>query len=429
MSDNLMIKIDNVSKQYRLGAIGGGTLQGDIQSWWARKRGKEDPNSKIGSKIYNKNEKFMALNGISFEVKKGERIGIIGHNGAGKSTLLKLLSRVTAPTEGEIGLNGRVTSMLEVGTGFHGELTGRENIYMNGAILGMSKADIDAKMEDIINFSECGKFIDTPVKRYSSGMFVKLAFSVAAHLDSEIMIMDEVLAVGDMAFQKKCLDKMNDVSKTQGRTILYVSHNMNTIRQLCDRCIVLDHGNIIFDGDVESAILLYMGKSEKYTPNIEVNDNMREKELSDTTPRIVNIAVQNKSGAYSLGDKIASRISIYNADFQNRKVLIRLILASRSGEPVTMSSIEEPLVLKKQELTEVDITFDTSNIVPGQYGITYVLYEVNSYNVDKNLDVLREIYSIVINGDETFNHGMEWQTMYWGHVTNGHLECTKVMEG
>lgn len=429
MSDNLMIKIDNVSKQYRLGAIGGGTLQGDIQSWWARKRGKEDPNSKIGAKIYNKNEKFMALNGISFEVKKGERVGIIGHNGAGKSTLLKLLSRVTAPTEGEIGLNGRVTSMLEVGTGFHGELTGRENIYMNGAILGMSKADIDAKMEDIINFSECGKFIDTPVKRYSSGMFVKLAFSVAAHLDSEIMIMDEVLAVGDMAFQKKCLDKMNDVSKTQGRTILYVSHNMNTIRQLCDRCIVLDHGNIIFDGDVESAILLYMGKSEKYTPNIEVNDNMREKELSDTTPRIVNIAVQNKSGVYSLGDKIASRISIYNADFQNRKVLIRLILTSRSGEPVTMSSIEEPLVLKKQELTEVDITFDTSNIVPGQYGITYVLYEVNSYNVDKNLDVLREIYSIVINGDETFNHGMEWRTMYWGHVTNGHLECTKVMEG
>lgn len=428
MSNDLMIKIDNVSKQYRLGAIGGGTLQGDIQSWWARKRGKEDPNSKIGAKLYDKNEKFMALNGVSFEVKKGERVGIIGHNGAGKSTLLKLLSRVTAPTNGEIGLNGRVTSMLEVGTGFHGELTGRENIYMNGAILGMSKAEIDSKMEDIIKFSECGQFIDTPVKRYSSGMFVKLAFSVAAHLDSEIMIMDEVLAVGDMAFQKKCLDKMSDVSKTQGRTILYVSHNMNTIRQLCDRCVVLERGRVIFDGNVESAISLYMGKSEKYTPNIEVNDNMREKELAETTPRIVRVNVPNKSGVYTLGDKVTTRIGIHNPDVENREILVRMILTSGSGDPVTMSSTEKPLKLKKQAESEFEITFDTSNVVPGQYGITYVLYEVNSYNVDKNLDVLREIYSVVINSDETFNHGMEWKTMYWGHFTNGYLECVKMPE-
>ena len=234
----LMIKIDNVSKQYRLGDIGGRTLQGDFESWWAKKRGKDDPNLKIGSKVYEKNETFLALDGVSFGVKKGERVGIIGHNGAGKSTLLKLLCRVTAPSKGEIGLNGRITSMLEVGTGFNGELTGRENIYMNGAILGMTKKEIDSKIEDIIEFSECRQFIDTPVKRYSSGMYVKLAFAVAAHLDSEIMIMDEVLAVGDMAFQKKCLEKMSDVSKSDGRTILYVSHNMNTIRQLCDRCIV-----------------------------------------------------------------------------------------------------------------------------------------------------------------------------------------------
>lgn len=252
------IQLSGVKKMYKLGQIGGGTLQGDLQSWWARVRGKEDPNTKIGTDQRLVGQTFMALNGIDLTVYKGEALGIIGGNGAGKSTMLKLLSRVTAPTEGDIDLYGRVASMLEVGTGFNGEMTGRENIYMNGAILGMTKAEIDAKMEDIIEFSEVREFIDTPVKRYSSGMYVKLAFSVAAHLDSEIMIMDEVLAVGDMAFQKKCLDKMRDAAKKEGRTVLYVSHNMNTIRQLCDRCIVLDKGKIIFSGDVEEAIGVYM---------------------------------------------------------------------------------------------------------------------------------------------------------------------------
>ena len=255
--DEIMLKIDNVSKQYKLGQIGGTTLRDELQRLRAKRKGLEDPTKRIGAKEYKPGETFMALDGVSFEVKKGERVGIIGRNGAGKSTLLKLISRVTAPTGGSIGLNGRVASMLEVGTGFHPELTGRENIYMNGAILGMTKAEIDRKIEDIIDFSEVRQFIDTPVKRYSSGMYVKLAFSVAAHLDSEIMILDEVLAVGDMAFLKKCLDKMSDVSRTQGRTILYVSHNMNTIRQLCDRVVVLDHGKVVFDGDVENGIGIY----------------------------------------------------------------------------------------------------------------------------------------------------------------------------
>ena len=196
-------------------------------------------------------EIFLVLDDVSFEVSKGECVGIIGHNGAGKSTLLKLISRITAPTSGDIWMNGRVASMLEVDTEFHGELTGRENIYMNGAILGMKKKEIDEKMEDIIEFSECRQFIDTPVKRYSSVMYVKLAFSVAAHLDSEIMIMDEVLAVGDINFQQKCLEKMRSVATEEGRTILYVSHNMSTIRTLCNRCMVLDHGKLNFDGDAE----------------------------------------------------------------------------------------------------------------------------------------------------------------------------------
>ena len=260
-NQKLMIRVQDVKKQYRLGQIGGGTLRGDLQSWWARKRGKEDPNTQIGTDQRLVGTTFMALNGVSFTVNKGEAVGIIGSNGAGKSTLLKLLTHVTAPTSGDIDLYGRVASMLEVGTGFHPEMTGRENVYLNGAILGMTRAEIDAKMNQIIEFSEVGDFIDTPVKRYSSGMYVKLAFSVAAHLDSEIMIMDEVLAVGDMKFQKKCLTKMRQAAKQDGRTVLYVSHNMATIRDLCDRCIVLDKGKVVFDGDVDTGIAIYMSNN------------------------------------------------------------------------------------------------------------------------------------------------------------------------
>ena len=226
------IRLSGVKKMYKLGQIGGGTLQADLQSWWARVRGKEDPNTMIGTDQRLVGKTFMALNGVDLTIYQGEAVGIIGSNGAGKSTMLKLLSRVTAPTEGDIDIYGRIASMLEVGTGFNTEMTGRENVYLNGAILGMTRAEIDAKMEQIIAFSEVRDFIDTPVKRYSSGMYVKLAFSVAAHLDSEIMIMDEVLAVGDMAFQKKCLGKMREAAKQEGRTVLYVSHNMNTIRTL-----------------------------------------------------------------------------------------------------------------------------------------------------------------------------------------------------
>ena len=262
----LSIKVEHVSKEYRLGAIGGGTLRSDLQSWMARMQGKEDPNSRIGSTIKTRiGERFLALDDVSFEVSKGEALGIIGHNGAGKSTLLKLLGRVTAPTKGKLSYNGRIASMLEVGTGFHGELTGRENVYMNGAILGMTKLEIDRKFDEIVRFAEIEQFIDTPVKRYSSGMYVKLAFAVAAHLDSEIMIMDEVLAVGDMNFQKKCLKRMRAAATEEGRTVLYVSHNMNTIRELCDRCIVLDHGRIIFDGAVEKAIQIYIGANDIFS--------------------------------------------------------------------------------------------------------------------------------------------------------------------
>lgn len=407
--DELMIRIDNVSKQYRLGAIGGGTLQGDLQSWWAKKRGKEDPNSKIGAKQYGKNEKFLALDGVSFEVKKGERVGIIGHNGAGKSTLLKLLSRVTAPTTGEINLNGRVASMLEVGTGFHGELTGRENIYMNGAILGMSKKEIDAKIEDIIEFSECRQFIDTPVKRYSSGMYVKLAFSVAAHLDSEIMIMDEVLAVGDMKFQQKCLGKMSDVSEGEGRTVLYVSHNMNTIRQLCTRCIVLDHGKMIFDGDVEEAISLYLGKARKeYLTKIDFRSITRDKpELGQKAELLFFELLQKAEPVYEIGEEIRFKFC-WKAKIHGFR--FKLFMPIRYAD----STIVGTAVTDYLQEGENDISIDISELVEGDYSFTLALYAYNDFETETLCDhsIVKVCFSIL----NTHNHYGNWKNQWWGHI-------------
>jgi len=255
-----VISVENLSKAYRLGVINHGMLYKDLQSWWARFRGKEDPNSVIG--MYNQeqidgDDRFWALRDINFQVKQGDRVGIIGKNGAGKSTLLKILSRVTAPTKGNVRVKGRIASLLEVGTGFHPELTGRENVFLNGAILGMSKQEITKKFDEIVDFAGIGKFIDTPVKRYSSGMYVRLAFAVAAHLEPEILVVDEVLAVGDAEFQKKAIGKMEDVSKGEGRTILFVSHNMAAIKGLCNDCLLIETGKITMFDNVDKVISKY----------------------------------------------------------------------------------------------------------------------------------------------------------------------------
>jgi lipopolysaccharide transport system ATP-binding protein len=242
---NLAIKVEHLSKMYRLGEINNGTLWQDIQSWAARKRNKDDPHSKLEDKYSGNKDEFWALKDISFDVKQGDRLGIIGKNGAGKSTLLKILSRITTPTEGIIKIKGKIASLLEVGTGFHSELSGRENIYINGAILGMKKRRIDQLLDSIIDFSGIEQHIDTPVKRYSSGMYVRLAFAVAAHLDSDILIADEVLAVGDAEFQKKALGKMQDLSTGEGRTVLFVSHNMWAVENLCTTGILLEKGIIV----------------------------------------------------------------------------------------------------------------------------------------------------------------------------------------
>lgn len=254
--EEFALQIEHLTKTYRVGNIGYGSLKRDLQSYFAKIRGKEDPNRKVTDQRVCGNI-ITALDDVSFSVKHGERIGIIGKNGAGKSTLLKLISGITIPSDGIIRIRGKVTGMLEVGTGFHPELTGRENIFLNGAILGMTKREIEEKSENIIAFSECEEFIDTPVKRYSSGMLVRLAFAVAAFLDNDILIMDEVLTVGDKSFWQKSVDKLKNIAISEGRTILCVSHNMDTIRSLCKRSIVLKDGKIVFDGDTEEGIKRY----------------------------------------------------------------------------------------------------------------------------------------------------------------------------
>ncbi len=259
---DIILKAENISKQYRLGQVGTGTLNHDLNRWWHRVRGKEDPYLKIGEandrSTKGTSDYVWALQDINFEVERGEVLGIIGKNGAGKSTLLKILSKVTAPTTGSIKSRGRIASLLEVGTGFNGEMTGRENIFLNGAILGMTKKEIASKLDEIIAFSGCERYIDTPVKRYSSGMTVRLAFAVAAFLEPEILIVDEVLAVGDAEFQKKAIGKMQDISKGQGRTVLFVSHNMAAVKSLCTRGMVLEQGKLSRVGDVEDIVSYYL---------------------------------------------------------------------------------------------------------------------------------------------------------------------------
>ena len=308
---NTVIKVENLTKEYRLGIINHGMLFRDLQSWWSKLRGIEDPNSRIGDHVFphafspssTTNSRFLALDNVSFEVKQGDVLGIIGRNGAGKSTLLKILSRVTCPTSGEVKLKGRIASLLEVGTGFHPELTGRENVFLNGAILGMSHSEIASKLEEIVSFAEIESFIDTPVKRYSSGMYVRLAFAVAAHLEPEILVVDEVLAVGDVQFQKKCLGKMQEVGK-EGRTVLFVSHNMQVIGELCPLCILLEKGSVVATGPTERIIAAYTSSGL----------NMADARRDLTNPALRNLKISSPGSLFQW-----TEISICNskAECQN----------------------------------------------------------------------------------------------------------------
>lgn len=416
----LAIRFEHISKQYRLGKIGGGTLQGDIQSWWAKLRGHEDPNTKIGSKQHLRNKRFLALDDINLEIAQGEVVGIIGHNGAGKSTLLKLLSRVTAPTAGNIYINGRITSMLEVGTGFHPEMTGRENIYMNGSILGMTKKEIDTKVEEIIDFSECREFIDTPVKRYSSGMYVKLAFSVAAHLDSEIMVMDEVLAVGDISFQQKCLKRMGDASDNEGKTVLYVSHNMNTIRQLCKRCIVLNHGHIVFDGDSEEAISRYIGIYNKTGAFIDLAGIEREKWIENGCAKMQSLLLENTTGTYQMNSKMRGKLKVIcNKDVAN---VILGIFFHYHNVAVTSMKSDAKISLKKDSYVDVPFEVDLDRLAPGKYTTKIVLSLQNDLGNAEYLDTITHSYAFEIIQSMGYMNNLRWNIQLNGYLTGAKVK-------
>lgn len=422
MSD-IAIKVEKLKKQYRLGTIGGGTLTADLQSWWARKRGKEDPNTKIGTDQTQIGESFYALDDINFEIKKGEAVGIIGANGAGKSTLLKLLSRVTAPTEGRICINGRITSMLEVGTGFHPELTGRENIYMNGAILGMTKAEIDEKIEDIIEFSECRQFIDTPVKRYSSGMYVKLGFSVASHLDSEILIVDEILAVGDMKFQNKCLSKIRELVIGENKTTLYVSHNMNTIQKLCDRCIVLDHGKMIYDGGVDGGIKRYFNYRIENAALLDLRKAPRFA-LNTQNVRMLEFEFLNKTHAIFYMNETAKCRLRFQYEIVIPKLTMKFILRFVDSSIAGLYMMKSILHKSDNNIEEVCFDMNFSHLAPGTYEYRIVLFELLENGMESGHDTLQFCGELtVIQGADGLNN-LNWVHNTYGHTYFGELERT-----
>ena len=415
-----VIKLENVKKQYRLGTIGGGTLQGDLQSLWARILKKEDPNSMIDANGYKKNEKFLALDGINLEVKKGDTLGLIGGNGAGKSTTLKLLSRVTAPSEGAIYINGKISSMLEVGTGFHGELTGRENIYMNGAILGMKRAEITERIDEIIEFSECEKFIDTPVKRYSSGMFVKLAFAVAAHLNSDILLMDEVLAVGDMKFQKKCIDKMLSLAKS-GRTIIYVSHNMATIRQLCNRCVVMKKGKIVYDGEVEKGIDLYLNSAKmKQETHMDFSSAPRPTFLTNKVHFETLDVLDKDNCCYRDGEKIRLRIR-YKALKNVGKLSLRMMIHNEDQTPIATTACVDFASCEEGKTYENEFSFDVSSLSNGVYKILMVAFETDEIGSVIDADAVWPAFVF----EREKKSSLDWKNRLFGDIELDNMICEK----
>ena len=422
LEKDVVIRTTGLRKEYNLGVIGSGTLRRDLQSWYAKKRGREDPNRRIGTEAHEKGEIFVALKDFDVDIKRGERVGIIGANGAGKSTFLKLLSRITSPTEGEIAYRGRIASMLEVGTGFNGELTGRENIYLNGAILGMTKAEVDNKMDEIIAFSECETFIDTPVKRYSSGMFVKLAFAVAAHLDAEILIMDEVLAVGDMKFQRKCIDKMRQLAIDENRTVLYVSHNMSTIQDLCNRCLVLSHGEKIFDGGVDEAVALYLGGEKDASISYHYEDDkykypVRSHEINLTDARYVGLTTNRFQGAFQLPLELGWT---YLKDVEN--VGLRVEIMDYKHYPVTAYLLENIHSGKKGESVTKRFKLDITDLAQGNYYTRYVFFRIETgANTVEDIEyaVGLTIYKNPVNDGEA-----RWKKA-WGSMLNPGIELTE----
>ena len=413
-----LLEIDHVSKQYRLGVIGGGYLFRDINSWIARKRGKEDPNRKIGATMGMSGETFMALDDISFNVDRGDALGLLGRNGAGKSTMLKLISRITAPSEGEIRVHGRIASLLEVGTGFHPELTGKENIYLNGAILGMKHSEITAKLDEIIEFSEISQFIDTPVKRYSSGMYVKLGFAVAAHLAPDILVCDEVLAVGDLAFQQKCLSKMGDVANS-GRAVLYVSHNMRTVSQLCNRALYLESGKLIYDGTTEKAVDLYGGAGNREV--VRDLDSMPRPKQQGLVMRMRKMEILNSANMeYQPGSDMEFRIH-FDSNINETNMRLRLTVNTNVAVPIGTSHTRA-FDIKAGEPVSFNVRLPLGNLSAGEYSIKLALVSDRIGGTANFYDVIQEAGQFTIVDDPEQNFGMRWMENAFGNMRIAPME-------
>jgi len=400
---SIILKAENISKQYRLGTVGTGTLSHDLNRWWHTIRGKEDPYLKIGG-VNDRSEKanedyVWALRDINFEVKQGEVLGIIGKNGAGKSTLLKLLSRVTSPTTGSIKTKGRIASLLEVGTGFHPELTGRENIFMNGAVLGMSKAEINKKLDQIIAFSGCEKYIDTPTKRYSSGMTVRLAFAVAAHLEPEILVVDEVLAVGDAEFQKKAIGKMQDLSTGEGRTVLFVSHNMASVKSLCDRGILLENGKLSSEGRINEIVNKYLDTSKSIPRSEAIISDKNRRFKTSRELELIRISVESKK--FSVRGEIKFNLQIKkNKDFSPTISITGTICNNNN---VAIGSFFSKAFSATKDHSSIILTIKNHNLSVGEYYLNLAL----SIGDIKNSEIKTIDHAYEVIGFEIFEEKSE----------------------
>lgn len=418
-----LIKVEGLSKQYRLGVVGTRTMRDDLIKWWSAIRGKENPFLKLGEsndRTQTGNSNYVwSLKDINFEVNQGDVLGIIGRNGAGKSTLLKVLSRITAPTTGSIKIKGRVASLLEVGTGFHPELTGRENIYLNGAILGMKKAEITRKMDEIIAFSSVERYVDTPVKRYSSGMYVRLAFAVAAHLDPEILILDEVLAVGDTEFQNKCLGKIKDIS-TQGRTVLFVSHNMGSIQNLCNRGLLLNNGEVVFDGKANDAVTEYVARAINFNSAnfIEIQPEHR---AGGTLNELQVVALELLEGfqfnQYATNDEINVELTIYgNQSIDNFRIAFGIYTIQEEG--VAAHFTEPKFSIKKGETKKIKLKINNHQLAKGQYYFNFAIGKGNEETGVREFDiVMKTIFFEIAYTDKDHAKGiMMWDQQGWGKI-------------
>lgn len=413
MSD-IILRVENLSKEYRLGLIGRHTLRQDLESWWCRLRGKEDPNSLLSlpeefqnRALHAGGKKFWALRDISFTLESGKVLGIIGRNGSGKSTLLKIISRITSPTKGSVRSKGRLASLLEVGTGFHPELTGRENVFLNGAILGMTKTEIKRRFDEILDFSGIEAFIDTPVKRYSSGMYVRLAFAVAAHLASEILIVDEVLAVGDVVFQKKCLAKMDAITGKEGRTVLFVSHNMDMLRSLCERVLLIEQGELGLDGKTSEVLSQYLLQLEErdLAYRIDSDDFHSASTIGiwrNNGMRAGTGEIQFQWGNFFSKDGIEKREFTYEDDFSFRftissflieahDICLRIIISERERAMEFSSDEHRIELIRKGEKRNFELRFLGKELLPGKYSLHLSLYPYGRDGQQRDYDVIRRL--------------------------------------